>query len=399
MEISDSDENAPRLGRSGPLIVYGDGPGEPRSAPEVVAAAAGLSGRPEVLLGLVADDHPWLRSPGLRGRATMAGFAARRAVAEGRLAGVSVRLSGIPALIDHARPDVYVVTGVRRHDGFAFGATIGWGPAAARAATAVVVEVDDDGFDFGGVAIPGNIVATIPRPGAYETPEFASRAADEIDLRIGAFVASLIPDDATLQFGPGGIAEGIALALDRPVSIWTGLVTDAMAGLATRGLLTGSITGGYVWGGEPCRALARAGLLDHQPIEVTHDIGRISAIPRFVGCNTALQVGLDGSVNVERVNGRTITSVGGHSDFCAGAVRSIGGLSIIALRSTTPSGASAIVAQVETVSTQRSDVSVVVTEHGIADLRGAGDTERARRIVAVAAPEHHGALFGSIRSE
>ena len=374
------------------MIVYADGPGEPRTAPPDVAAAVGLSGIPEVILGVMFDNHPWMSSPGLRGRATMAGFAARRAVAEGRLTPVSVRLSAIAALITYAEPDVCVVTGVPRGDGFAFGATIGWGAAAARAAKAVVVEVDEDGFDYGGMLIPGNIVTTIPRPAAYEVPEFASRPADEIDLRIGALVASLIPNDATLQFGPGGIAEGIVGALDRPVSIWTGLVTDAMAELAPRGLLQGRVTGGYVWGGEPCRDLARAGLLDHQPIEVTHDIGLISAIPRFVGCNTALQVGLDGSVNVERVNGRTITSIGGHSDFCTGAVRSLGGISVIALRSTTPSGASAIVAQVETVSTQRSDVSVVVTEHGIADLRGTGDTERARRLTAVAAPEHREGL-------
>ncbi len=380
--------------RGGPLIVYADGPGEPRSSPSVVAAAAGLSGPPEVILGVMFDNHPWMSSPDLRGRATMAGFAARRAVAEGRLTPVSIRLSAIAALVTRAQPDVCVVTGVPRGDGFAFGATIGWGAAAARAAKAVVVEVDEDGFDYGGMLIPGNIVATIPRPAAYDVPEFASRPADEIDLRIGAFVASLIPDDATLQFGPGGIAEGIGRALDRPVSIWTGLVTDTMAELAPRGLLKGAVTGGYIWGGEPCRDLARAGLLDHQPIEVTHDIGRISAIPRFVGCNTALQVGLDGSVNVERVNGRTITSIGGHSDFCTGAVRSLGGISIIALRSTTPSGASAIVAEVETVSTQRSDISVVVTEHGIADLRGIGDEERARRITAIAAPEHRDALAG-----
>ena len=161
-----------------------------------------------------------------------------------------------------------------------------------------------------------------------------------------------------------------------------------MAELAGRGLLRGRVTAGYVWGGKPVRDLARAGLLDRQPIEVTHDIGRISAIPRFVGCNTAIQVGLDGSVNIERVGGRTITSLGGHPDFCAGAVRSMGGMSVIALRSTTASGGSTIVPRVEVVSTPRCDVSVVVTEHGIADLRGIADEERSRRIAAIAAPEH-----------
>jgi acyl-CoA hydrolase len=86
--------------------------------------------------------------------------------------------------------------------------------------------------------------------------------------------------------------------------------------------------------------------------------------------------------------------VGGHPDFCAGAVRSRGGVSVVAFRSTNRTGHSSIVPQVELVSTPRCDVSVVVTEHGIADLRGVGDTERARRLIAVAAPEHREQLAG-----
>ena len=371
-----------------PLLVYADGPNGPRSAPDDVLLAAGLTGVPELIIGWVLEDHPWLSSSLLAGRTTMAGYGLRSAVGDGRLSAVPVRLSAIPGFLADARPDVFVVTGVRRGDGFAYGSTIGWGPAAARVASAVVVEVDEDGFDFGGPAIDGNIVATITRPAGYASAPVASRAADDIDARIGSVVAGMLPDGATLQFGPGGIGEGIASALVRPVGIWSGLVTDAMAELAGRGLLRGRVTAGYVWGGKPVRDLARAGLLDRQPIEVTHDIGRISAIPRFVGCNTAIQVGLDGSVNIERVGGRTITSLGGHPDFCAGAVRSMGGMSVIALRSTTASGGSTIVPRVEVVSTPRCDVSVVVTEHGIADLRGIGDEERSRRIAAIAAPEH-----------
>ncbi|MFI5054403.1 MAG: acetyl-CoA hydrolase/transferase C-terminal domain-containing protein, partial [Acidimicrobiia bacterium] len=117
-----------------------------------------------------------------------------------------------------------------------------------------------------------------------------------------------------------------------------------------------------------------------------------SAIDRFVACNTAIQVGLDGSVNVERVGGRLITGIGGHPDFCAGAIASSGGHSLIALRSTTRRGVSTIVASPEVVSTPRCDIDVVVTEHGIADLRGVDDDERALRLVAIAAPEHRSAL-------
>jgi acyl-CoA hydrolase len=83
--------------------------------------------------------------------------------------------------------------------------------------------------------------------------------------------------------------------------------------------------------------------------------------------------------------------MGGHPDFCAAASRAPDGLSIIALRST-HRGRSTIVPQVETVSTPRCDVDVIVTEHGVADLRALDDTERAYRILGVAAPEHRAEL-------
>jgi acyl-CoA hydrolase len=378
------------------LVVYADGPGSARTAPGDVLAAAGLTGEPEVIIGWSLEDLPWFASPSLRGRTTMAGYALGAAVATGHLTSISVRLSAVPMFIAHAEPDVCVVGGIRRGDRLVFGATVGWGPAAARVARCVVVEVDEDGFDFGGEPIPGTIVATIPRPAVAAEAAVPQRTVDDIDLQIGAHVMSLVPDGATMQFGPGGIGEGVARAIDRPVGLWSGLVTDAMAEVAERGLLRGRVTAGYVQGGEPVRELARAGLLDLQPIEVTHDITRLSSIDRFVACNTALQVGLDGAVNIERVGGRTVTSIGGHSDFCAGAVRSYGGLAVIALRATTRRGDSTIVPSVETVSTQRSDVSAVVTEHGVADLRGVGDRERAQRIIEVAAPEHRAMLRATL---
>jgi acyl-CoA hydrolase len=205
-------------------------------------------------------------------------------------------------------------------------------------------------------------------------------------------VVSLLPADPAIQLGPGGIAEAIVASLDRPVRIFSGLITDATAGLAERGLLTGVATAGYVWGGEPIARLARAGRLRLAPVEVTHDVSAIAAMPRFVACNTALQVGLDGSVNVERVGRRIIAGIGGHADFCAAGAICTDGLSVIALRSTDRTGSSTIVPRVDVVSTPRCDIDVVVTEHGVADLRGLDDDERAGRLVAIAAPSHRALL-------
>ena len=355
---------------------YADGVDGPRIAPAAVADLVGAPGsEPEVLLGFVPDGPAWLASA--RGRTTMAGYALRGPVAEGRLRYLPVRLSAVPRLLHDARPDVAVVTAVRRGGELAFGASVGIGPAAMRAARAVVVEVDQDGPDLGGPLIEGEVTAIVERP-LRTRPVPMPRPPEELDLAVGRRVAALLPDRATIQLGPGGMADAIALSVDRPVAVWSGLVTDALATLADRGLLLGPATAAYTWGGRAVERLAADGRLRLVPVEVSHDPSTLAAIDRFVACNTALQVGLDGAVNVERVGGVQVAGIGGHADFCAGASRARGGLSVIALRSTTRSGASTVVPRVEVVTTPRCDIDVVVTEHGVADLRGVDDEERAR---------------------
>jgi acyl-CoA hydrolase len=380
-----ADPRPPRRDR--PLIAYADGPDSARSAPDAVAGLAGV-GPHDVLMGWTPGDRPWLASPTVRGWTVIPGYSLAPAVADHRVRYLPVRLSAVPRLVAGTmQPEVAVVTGVRRGDDLVFAGGPGWGPAVARAADRVVVEVHDQSADLGGPPIPGRIVATVDAPGSDDPPP-PPREPDAVDLEIGRNVVSLLPDDPTVQLGPGLIAAAIVASIDRPVRIWSGLLTDAMAGLADRGLLTDRAAAAYTWGGEPIARLAAAGSLRLLPVDETHNLGRIAAIDRFVACNTALQVGLDGSVNVERVGGRLVTGIGGHADFCAGAAGSAGGLSVIALRSTTRRGVSTIVARPEVVSTPRCDVEVVVTEHGIADLRGVDDEERARRLVAIAAPEH-----------
>lgn len=382
--------------RPAATVWYADGPNSPRTSPHDAVAAAGLGlhsdAHLEVTVGWMVERAGWLDDPRSSISTVLAGYGLSRSVNAGRVTPLPVRLSAVPSRILADPPDVAVITGVRRGDGLAFSTAVGWGDVLARSARRVVVEVDAEAPDLGGPSIDGAVVAVVDRPPADTAAPAASRAADDVDLAIGATVASLLPDEPTLQFGPGGIAEGIARSVDRPVRVWSGLVTDAMAELHDRGLLLEPAVGAYTWGGAPIERLAHAGMLRLVSSTVTHDVSALSAIDRFVGCNTALQVGLDGSVNVERVGGRVVAAVGGHADFSAGASRSVGGMSVVALRSTTRTGESTIVPTVDVVSTARSDVDVIVTEHGVADLRGVSDAERARRLIAVAAPEHRAAL-------
>jgi acyl-CoA hydrolase len=372
------------------IVAYADGPDAPRSAPGAVLAEGAES--PDLLLGWTPEDRPWLHSPDLRGRTIMAGYALGPAVADGRLRYLPVRLSAIPRLLgDSIVPDVAVVTAVRRGGDLVFGSSVGWGPALVRVARSVIVEIDEEGPDLGGPPVTGPISATVSRPAPIGAPP-RPRPPDDVDRQVGRHVASVLPGGATLQVGPGGIADAVLESLDQPVRIASGLVSDAVAGLEERGLLVGRAEAGYAWGGAPLERLADAGKLVLLPVEQTHDLTAISARERFVACNTALEVGLDGSVNVEIGGGRRVAGIGGHADFATAAARSPGGMSIIAFRSTTKSGRSNIVAQVAIVSTPRCDVDVVVTEHGVADFRGVDDAERAQRLIAIAAPQHREVL-------
>src|SRR5215211_734473 len=125
-----------------PLIAYPDGADSARTRPADVAALVGLGPEVDVLLGWTPEDRPWLADPTLRGHTVMAGYRLGRAVADGRLVSLPVRLSGVPTIIETMRPDVAVVSGVHRGTELAFRGTVGWGPAAARVARNVVVEVD-----------------------------------------------------------------------------------------------------------------------------------------------------------------------------------------------------------------------------------------------------------------
>ena len=111
-------------------------------------------------------------------------------------------------------------------------------------------------------------------------------------------------------------------------------------------------------------------------MEHTHDGARLAGLP-FVAVNTALEVDAGGQINVEAVGGTAVGGIGGHPDFAQAAARSVEGLSVIALPSRRR-GAPTLVERLSApVSTLRGDVDVVVTELGVADLRGRGDAERA----------------------
>lgn len=239
---------------------------------------------------------------------------------------------------------------------------------------------------------------------ASEPPlELARAAPGEPEQAIARHVAGLIEDGATLQLGIGALPEAVLAALHghRDLGLHSGAVLDGIAALAEAGVLTharksrdvGVGVGGILMGGSRLRRWAhRNAQLVLRESDYTHDAEVLASSHKLAAINSAIEVDLTGQINAEVAGGTYLGAVGGAVDFLRGAARSRGGLPIVALPATAR-GASRIVAQLSgPVSTPRSDAGLIVTEHGVADLRGQSLSRRVRRMIDIAAPEHRESL-------
>ncbi|MCB2049859.1 MAG: hypothetical protein KDE63_00380 [Novosphingobium sp.] len=228
--------------------------------------------------------------------------------------------------------------------------------------------------------------------------EMPGAAGDPITDAIAPHVASLIPDGATLQTGLGKLPDTVFDNLHghSGLRLFTGLVGDGALRLVRSGAMADGASA--VFGSAIGSASLYEGLIDPhfqlRPVSVTHDLLRLAAIDRLVTINSVMSVDLFGQGFAEASSRGFMSGPGGASDFARGARASKGGLRIIALPSTAKE-TSRIVAPGEgigPVSLSRFDIDAVVTEHGIADLRGLDHDQRAKAMIAIAGPDHREAL-------
>ncbi|HVW43910.1 MAG TPA: acetyl-CoA hydrolase/transferase C-terminal domain-containing protein [Amycolatopsis sp.] len=232
-----------------------------------------------------------------------------------------------------------------------------------------------------------------------EAPE---RPADEVELAIARHVAGLISDGDTLQMGVGSLPSAVldCLAGHADLGFHSGMISDGVLRLVEKGVLTGArkeidrgviVTGTALGSTELYERLPELPV-QFRPASYTHSPQTLSRLRSLVSINSAIEVDLTGQVGSELRRGGYIGAVGGQVDFSRAAALT-GTRSIITLRSRSGSHSTVVPAvHGGAVTTARSDVDVVVTEYGAAHLRGCDLGERARRLVAIAAPEHREAL-------
>lgn len=280
--------------------------------------------------------------------------------------------------------------------------------AAARHARCVVAEVNRRAPWCHGAALDPAIRIDAVIETDRDPVMLEPAAVGGAERAIARHVAALVPDGATLQIGIGAIPDAVLSELcgHRDLGIHSGLIGDRVVDLIERGAVTngrkavdpGLTVSNTAFGTERLFRFIDGNPAVHlRPTSHTHAPAVLAAQPRMTAINAAIEVDLSGQINAERADGAPVGGVGGLVDFTRGARASRGGRAIVALRSTDRSGAvSRIVPRVAAVTVARSDVDTVVTEHGVAQLAHLGPAERARALIAVAAPQHRDALARSL---
>lgn len=238
-----------------------------------------------------------------------------------------------------------------------------------------------------------------------EVPEMPGAQPGEVDMLIGSHIAELVEDGSTIQLGIGGIPNAVALSLKdkRDLGVHTEMFVDSMMDLYEMGVLTNRKKGFMKDRAVTTFCMGSKRLydwIDDNPVVEFHrgkwvnDPCVVRQNTRMVSINTCLSVDLTGQVASESLGPVQYSGTGGQTDTAVGAVEGLDGLgkSIIACYSTAKGGTistiTPLLAEGSAVTLHRSNVDFVVTENGIASLRGRSVRERAKALIAIAHPDH-----------
>ena len=223
---------------------------------------------------------------------------------------------------------------------------------------------------------------------------------NDVERRIGNFIAQEIPDGATLQIGVGGIPNAVLDALHdhKHLGLHTEAMTDGVVPLIQKGIIDNSLKKLYPGQSLACLCLGSQRLYDYlhnnrdvviRDVAWTNDPQNIRQNPTVMAVNSAIEIDLTGQICADSIGERIFSGVGGQHDFMYGGALSEGGKCFIALPSITSKGQSKIVPTLTKgagVVTTRFQAQYIATEHGIVYLRNKSLAERAKLLISVADP-------------
>lgn len=354
-------------------------------------------------------DEP-LSSPeaasSIRPRLGFLGGNTRDCIAEGRGDFVPMFFHEIPRAIregDIPCDVLFTVVSYPDEQGFcSFGVSCDYTKPAAEKARCVVVEMNKQMPYVGG----DNKIHISDIDYILETdtplPELPMPKIGEVEKGIASNVAKLVRDGDTLQLGIGAIPDAVLLFLDdkKDLGLHTEMFSDGAVKLIKKGIINGSKK--QIGVGKHVSTFLMGtkelyDFVDHNPdvelypVDYVNHPCTIMQLDRIVSINSCIEVDLMGQINSETIGRKQFSGIGGQVDYVRGAAMAKEGVSIIAIPSTAQKGkVSRIVpdlAEGAVVTTSRTDVQYVVTEYGIAKLRGKSLRERAEALIAIAHPD------------
>jgi acyl-CoA hydrolase len=406
--------DAVRLVHDGDTIVVPTGPGEP---PHLLTA---LSDQRRDFRDVRVSQILPLKKYGyfdpetvrhVRHVAYFFGPASRAGGQEGWSDYVPANFSELPALIKRGLTPADVVFSMASpmdEEGyFSLGLAADYTMAAVAKARAIVLEVNPNvPYSYGACRVHLSQVSALVES-EDDLPAVGLPTIGPVQEAIGKQVAEMVPDGATLQIGYGGIPDAVVMQLThkRDLGIHTEMVGDGILTLVEAGAVTnrlknmhpGRMFATFALGSKRLyQFMHRNPMLEMHPVDVTNDPHLAGQNDHLIAINATMQVDLIGQCGSESLGFSPVSGTGGQSDFVRAANRSNGGKAFIVLPSTAKGNTISRIVPTLTlgthVTTSKNDVNYVVSEYGVAQLRGKSAKQRAEALIAIAHPDFRAEL-------
>jgi acyl-CoA hydrolase len=395
----------------------------PLNAGEPVAFVRALAARRRELEGVIVNQQHHIcpdyftedAVPHIRVQSWFTSHVSRAAVQKGWADFVPNNFSEVPRLLNEYWPIDLVaaqVSPMDEHGFFTCGLSVGYTLEAVRKARKVVVQVNPRAPRTHGIChihlseVDHVIESEEP---IVEQPPIGITPVEEA---IGGYIAEQIEDGSTIQLGFGGIPNAVSKALLRKkdLGIHTELLTEGMADLMLAGAVNGSrktlhpgkVIATFAIGTKRLYDLMNDNpVIEMHPVDYVNNPSVVGQNDKMVSINATIEVDLLGQCCSESLGHLQWSGTGGQSDFVRGANGSRGGKSFITTASTAKHGTISCIVPTLTpgaaVSTSKNDVDHVVTEYGVAKLRGKTARQRALNLIAVAHPDFRAELSEAAR--
>ncbi len=364
-----------------------------------------------VAMGKGAYTQPEM-SQHFRHKALFVGGCTRTSVIEGRADYTPCFFYEVPSLFkeNYIGVDVSIiqVSPPDAHGYCSYGVSVDYTKAATESAKLVIAEINNHmprtiGDSFIHVSEIDHLIES-----SYPLIELSPPSIGEIEKKIGAHCASLVEDGSTLQLGIGAIPDAVLMFLKdkKDLGIHSEMLSDGIVDLYNAGVVNNSkktihkdkMIATFLMGTQKLYDFVHDNpVMEMRPVDYVNHPTVIMQNHKMVSINSCIQVDLMGQVASESIGLVQFTGVGGQVDYVRGATMAKDGKSIIAMPSTAASGKVSRIAPFldhgAAVTTSRNDVNYVVTEYGIAHLKGKSLKDRGRALINIAHPDFKESLI------